>query len=527
MHYFKNTILLIAFLGVNNLLMAQRLWTHKCINDCFGEPLSLIVDGLDNSYVLANHDYNGSRTTSDIIKISKNGLQQWQKQLSLNATNYLIKNAILDSTHLVVVGYILEDIPEKLFIAKVLLSTGSTVAFSTLPIKIDEPVGATFVLSKDQNNNYNFHYTIRDKIARSNYHLALSRYDRNLTLKKYIVNQDIEIVTAGEGSFTKDGSFIYHSEGSRLIKTTPDWTANSWSLPFVYPNDNGLSNVYSKKIIEADNGIFYYLANGAIGGGEAKSTIVKIIPYLDSVKIAWVNGTTKGGLLLYDKNSKRLYTTGSYENLGFARTLTTELNLETGNIIWSDLISQTDSAFVSVSSAALDKGGKLFIVGVVLQRSGGTDYSFGYYNNQRFVRLDTYAGNCGIGVGQNESASELNFLSNNTLIVSGSACESLRVNTPTTLAYASPYRVGIQAVGSVLDWKLYPNPTKESITINLSNSTGKTKVQIINVLGHAVVECFVENAKTTIPINHLPTGNYIVKITNYNQISAYKKLILL
>ena len=70
---------------------------------------------------------------------------------------------------------------------------------------------------------------------------------------------------------------------------------------------------------------------------------------------------------------------------------------------------------------------------------------------------------------------------------------------------------------------VYPNPAKNTITIELPGSEGAT-VQIINTIGQVVLEKFFSGIKTQMDISALPAGVYIVHV-KYQDYIITKKLL--
>ncbi len=61
---------------------------------------------------------------------------------------------------------------------------------------------------------------------------------------------------------------------------------------------------------------------------------------------------------------------------------------------------------------------------------------------------------------------------------------------------------------------IYPNPTTENLSYTLNETIGKYSIQIYNLLGKQVFYENSESLNNTIAISSLPSGNYILKITN-------------
>ena len=75
---------------------------------------------------------------------------------------------------------------------------------------------------------------------------------------------------------------------------------------------------------------------------------------------------------------------------------------------------------------------------------------------------------------------------------------------------------------------IYPNPFNDYVTIDVTNVTSSVTVTIIDENGRAIISQEINatnrTAKEVIETQLLPSGIYIVKITNKNQV-LYQKLI--
>lgn len=67
-------------------------------------------------------------------------------------------------------------------------------------------------------------------------------------------------------------------------------------------------------------------------------------------------------------------------------------------------------------------------------------------------------------------------------------------------------------VTNTLATSIYPNPATTHIT--LTSTEPISHIAIINTLGQQLVQTTSNKTQTTIPINHLPPGSYIIKINN-------------
>ena len=80
----------------------------------------------------------------------------------------------------------------------------------------------------------------------------------------------------------------------------------------------------------------------------------------------------------------------------------------------------------------------------------------------------------------------------------------------TSLVYI--YTVGINNLDENM-WSLYPNPTRNSITLNWSSNLKVNTIRVMNVLGEVIkTSSKVNGNSTTIDLSALPGGTYLVKL---------------
>lgn len=80
--------------------------------------------------------------------------------------------------------------------------------------------------------------------------------------------------------------------------------------------------------------------------------------------------------------------------------------------------------------------------------------------------------------------------------------------------------------GEIIDWRVFPNPAKESVFIS-GGVIGETKIKIYNNIGEKVLDVtgsFNRDFDKEINIEHFPQGIYYIKI-HYNNYELIKKLI--
>ncbi len=83
-------------------------------------------------------------------------------------------------------------------------------------------------------------------------------------------------------------------------------------------------------------------------------------------------------------------------------------------------------------------------------------------------------------------------------------------------------------VNETIEATIYPNPFNDYLTIDVTNVTGSTTVTIIDENGRAIsskeINATNKTAKDVIETQLLPSGIYIIKLTNKNQV-IYQKLV--
>lgn len=113
---------------------------------------------------------------------------------------------------------------------------------------------------------------------------------------------------------------------------------------------------------------------------------------------------------------------------------------------------------------------------------------------------------------------------------------SFTIGEPLTLSYLSStpkvtqgfHQVKITTNGNSIATanntgiSLYPNPAKQSITLESKFPTNHLEVKIYNTLGQLISSQKIITQKTELNITHLPIGNYIFEILNTQNQSIFK-----
>src|SRR5690606_39739366 len=69
----------------------------------------------------------------------------------------------------------------------------------------------------------------------------------------------------------------------------------------------------------------------------------------------------------------------------------------------------------------------------------------------------------------------------------------------------------------ILQWRVYPNPTKDIITIEFSEYGTEATVEIFNLLGQKVIDCGNIIGTQTLDMSKLTQGVYMLKINNRSE----------
>ncbi len=78
-------------------------------------------------------------------------------------------------------------------------------------------------------------------------------------------------------------------------------------------------------------------------------------------------------------------------------------------------------------------------------------------------------------------------------------------------------------VGRSPEFKIYPNPTNKNFVIELEKPKN-AKLEICNSIGQSVKSAIIYSEKTTVEINDLPEGIYILKVSA-NEANSYRKFV--
>ena len=75
--------------------------------------------------------------------------------------------------------------------------------------------------------------------------------------------------------------------------------------------------------------------------------------------------------------------------------------------------------------------------------------------------------------------------------------------------------VGLEETIKITELNIYPNPTKNSITIDSQkNEINNAKIKITDLLGKTLNNQKIVNQKTTINLNNFSQGIYLIQFSN-------------
>ena len=84
---------------------------------------------------------------------------------------------------------------------------------------------------------------------------------------------------------------------------------------------------------------------------------------------------------------------------------------------------------------------------------------------------------------------------------------------------------GVKEHLNTIDLKLYPNPTKDNLTISFKESFNQASVEIVDIIGKGLLSTQAKNnTKIILNVSELPSGIYFAKITSDNK-SITKKFV--
>ena len=78
---------------------------------------------------------------------------------------------------------------------------------------------------------------------------------------------------------------------------------------------------------------------------------------------------------------------------------------------------------------------------------------------------------------------------------------------------------------AIIEYQIYPNPSSENITLDVTNWEAGTSYQIFSITGTQIDAGIVKNSTSSIAIDHLTPGSYVFRISNKDK-SQQMKLVV-
>lgn len=87
---------------------------------------------------------------------------------------------------------------------------------------------------------------------------------------------------------------------------------------------------------------------------------------------------------------------------------------------------------------------------------------------------------------------------------------------------------GIEPLNNTNNFSIYPNPTNEILNISIAKELdlSHAKISLVDISGRVILNQPIHSAETTININHLPNGVYVLKFRLGDEILSVKKVMI-
>lgn len=268
-----------------------------------------------------------------------------------------------------------------------------------------------------------------------------------------------------DGTVWACGSNVYGELGiggtSNANRTTPMQVAG---LTNVIAIAAGKSNTCHSLFLKSDGTVWAcgYNANGQLGDGTTTNRFAPV-QVIGLSNITSIKAGTGHSLFLKSDGTAWACGENQYGQSG------------NGSITADNLTPIQASQVTGVSEIAAGNGFSLFL------KNNGTVWACGKNTN----------GNLGNGTMTNAT-------------------------TPITVTALCNISVGIKENINEESILVFPNPTQNTLTIDLKLMNTSSELQIINTIGETVYNEVIQNPTTTIDISLLPTGVYFLKIKSKN-----------
>ena len=87
---------------------------------------------------------------------------------------------------------------------------------------------------------------------------------------------------------------------------------------------------------------------------------------------------------------------------------------------------------------------------------------------------------------------------------------------------------GMESLNNSYNFSIYPNPANGVLNISISKELDLTNAEIslVDISGRVILKQPVNSIETSINIDHLPNGAYVLKLRVGNEISTFKKITI-
>lgn len=100
-------------------------------------------------------------------------------------------------------------------------------------------------------------------------------------------------------------------------------------------------------------------------------------------------------------------------------------------------------------------------------------------------------------------------------------CNSTTNSSWTSQSFVTLFPAGINTVNNDLGTRVYPNPVNNEVNIWLNNSK-KTTITLTDLFGKTIHSCSPGNNQTTINMQSLPPGIYIIRCQSEDDLKTYQ-----
>jgi hypothetical protein len=277
---------------------------------------------------------------------------------------------------------------------------------------------------------------------------------------------------------------------------------------------SGLRFIKSDTIISSDAGVYnfehvpagtYVLLASPITGSSATNTFLP---------------TYSGGTQTWDNAQPVTITSNSTHNISLTPYVSADPNWNTGTDIISGLISVSENASANARTTTNDVAASY--VTVYLKNASENIIAYTQTDiNGIYIFNNVKAGNYTIatdfaGTGLQGGATSI------PVAVDGLA--STIENKPVSLEERTATTTGIINTAKSIHVSAYPNPAKNTVSIDLTNVSGSGEIKLLDETGTTKIQQMIDLSASTITleIESLPAGLYILQLVTDNKIFTSK-----